>query len=79
MNAEYHLNRNYALGYGVCINDLYRFLGIDIIPGGDELEWFWSDGLGWIDFDHHKTTLDDGLEVCVVNLVFEPRLATEDD
>ena len=79
MNAEYHLNRNYALGYGVCINDLYRFLGIDIIPGGDELEWFWSDGLGWIDFDHHKTTLDDGLEVCVVDLVFEPRLATEDD
>ena len=79
MNAEYHLNRNYALGYGVCINDLYRFLGIDIIPGGDELEWFWSDGLGWIDFDHHKTTLDDGLEVCIVDLVFEPRLATDDD
>lgn len=79
LNAEYHLNRNYALGYGVCINDLYRFLGIDIIPGGDELEWFGSDGFWWIDFDHHKTVLDDGLEVYVIDLVFEPRLATEDD
>lgn len=79
LEAEYHLNRNWMLGADVNINDFYKFLGLEPIEGFDGLEWFWDDGLMWIDFDHHKTTLDDGLEVCIVDLVYHPRLVTEDD
>lgn len=79
LEAEYHLNRNWALGGGACINDLYCFLGISTIDGGDDLGWFWSDGMGWIDFNHHKTILEDGLEVFVIDIEFPPRLATDDD
>lgn len=79
LEAEYHLNRNWTLGMEIGINDFYEFLGLEPIAEFDDLGWFWDDGLMWIDFDHHKTVLDDGLEVCVVDLVYHPRLATDDD
>lgn len=47
--------------------------------GGDELSWFPEDGINWVDFNHHKTVLDDGLEIYVIEFVFTPRLATEFD
>lgn len=72
LEAEYHLNRNWCLGSDICVNDFYDFLGIEHIDCGDELGWHWSDGIGWIDFNHHKTVLDDGLEVYVIDMVFSP-------
>ncbi len=74
LEAEYHLNRNWILGAGVCVNDFYDFLGIEQIDGGDELGWFYEDGIGWIDFNHRKTVLEDGLEVYVIDMVFTPTL-----
>lgn len=79
IEAEYHLNRNWWLGAGICLNDFYNLLGLDAIDEGDELSWFPEDGIGWIDFNHHKVVLDDGLEVYVIEFVFTPRLATEYD
>lgn len=79
LEAEYHLNRNWTIGIGACINDLYYFLGISTIEGGDDLRWFWSDGMGWIDFNHYKTVLNDGLEVYVIDIEYPPRLGDEDD
>lgn len=79
IEAEYHLNRNWWLGAGICLNDFYELLGLEPIDGGDELSWFQEDGIGWIDFDHHKTILDDGREVYAVYFVFTPRLITEYD
>lgn len=79
LEAEYHLNRNWALGGEICLNDLYDFLGIDGIPGGEELHWFFEDGISWIDFNHHKTVLEDGLEVFIIDVEYPPRLATDDD
>jgi hypothetical protein len=79
LEAEYHLNRNWILGGEVSINDLYNFLGISTIEGGDDLHWFWSDGIEWIDFNHRRTVLDDGLEVYIVDLVFPPRYEKPDD
>lgn len=32
LQAEYHLNRNFAIGADVTLNDFYLFLGIDRIP-----------------------------------------------
>lgn len=49
------------------------------LMGGDELSWFPEDGINWVDFNHHKTVLDDGLEIYVIEFVFTPRLATEFD
>lgn len=76
LEAEYHLNRNWVLGMVVCVNDFYDFLGVDKIPGGDELQWFYEDEIGWIDFNHQKMVLDDGLEVLAIDMVFAPRLWT---
>ncbi len=74
LEAEYHLNRNWTLGAGVCVNDFYNFLGIEPIDGGNELGWFYEDGIGWIDFNHRKTVLEDGLEVYVIDMVYTPTL-----
>lgn len=79
IEAEYHLNRNWGLGAGICLNDFYNLLGLDSIDGGDELGWFYEDGISWIDFNHHKTVLEDGLEVYVIEFAFTPRLETEYD
>jgi hypothetical protein len=79
LESEYHLNRNWVLGADVCINDFYDFLGLSTIDGGDELTWFWSDGMGWIDFNHHKTVLDDGMEIYIIDLDWLPRLSSDED
>lgn len=80
IEAEYHLNRNWSLGMDVTINDFYEFIGITGIDGGDEMRWFaYEDGIGWLDFSHRKTTLDDGLEIYVIEIVFPPRLPTDED
>ena len=77
LQAEYHLNRNFALSGGfVSLNQFYEFLGIDKVPGGDEIGWMVSDGLYWVDFDHQKTAVDDGLngevECYIIDAPFPP-------
>lgn len=74
LQAEYHLNRNYVLGGGVYVNDFYDFLGISHVDEGDaEVGWSCYDGeIQWIDFNHVKSTTDDGLEVCIIEMIFEP-------
>lgn len=79
LEAEYHINRNHTLGKEMCVNDFYAFLGIDTIEGGNDLYWFLDDEIYWIDFNHYKETLDDGLEVYVIEFIFFPRLATDGD
>ena len=77
LQAEYHLNRNFALGGGfITLNQFYEFLGIEPVPGGDEVGWMVSDGLYWVDFDHQKTVVDDGLngevECYIIDAPFPP-------
>lgn len=77
LQAEYHLNRNMVLGFGfVTLNMLYDFLGLEHVFEGDTLGWYMSDGLMWIDFNHAKAMVDDGLngevECWVVEPVFQP-------
>lgn len=78
LQAEYHLNRNWALGMQVTLTHFYEFLGLDKTDCSDELTWFWDDEMLWIDFDHHKTILDDGLEVFVIDFINPPRLDSEE-
>lgn len=58
-------------GY-VTINEFYEFLGISHIDGGDMLGWDACEEIFWIDFDHRKITLDDGMECCYISTVFSP-------
>ena len=74
MAAEYHLNRNYILRGYAYLNEFYEFLGIEQTDYGSVLGWApLDDGMYWIDFNHRKTVLDDGLEVYIVEMPFEPR------
>ena len=74
MNAEYHLNRNYILRGYAYLNEFYEFLGLSETDYGSVLGWTPTDeGEYWIDFNHRKTILDDGLEVYIIDMLFEPR------
>lgn len=81
INAEYHLNRNFALRGSSNVNEFYEFLGLDKTDFGDVLGWsaceFMEGGLmPWLDFDHRIVRIEDGskagLECCVISFVFEP-------
>lgn len=76
IEAEYHLNRNYALGERVTLNTFYDFLGLEPIDEGDVLAWEYAydyDDIVWIDFNHRKTELEDGMECYILEMPFEPR------
>ena len=72
MLAEYHLNRNFALGAAPDKNMFYDFLGIDKTADGDYVGWDYSGGIYWIDFEHIKNITDDGLEYYIINPIFWP-------
>lgn len=71
LNAIYHLNRNLAIRGNVSLNEFYDFLGINKIPGGDEIGWNWEElmenGLMWLDFENLYTKLEDGMECCIIS------------
>ena len=77
LRAEYEINRMLAESFGVFLNEFYELLGLEPVDYGDFLGWStyelsectWS---SWLDFDHNKTVLDDGLEVTIISMRFEP-------
>ena len=73
IQAEYHLNRNFMFAGVIPLNDFYEFLGLEKTELGDAVGWSNCNGdIYWIDFDHHRLTLDDGMEIYVIDMVFEP-------
>lgn len=81
--AEYRLNQELHSCGWVVVNEFYEWLGMDPIDGGDILGWseggnherYWQ---SWIDFNHHKTFIDDDLECTIVSFFQEPYLDHED-
>ena len=74
MSAIYHLNRDYILRGYAYLNELYNFLGLESTDYGSVLGWAPTDeGEYWIEFSHHKITMDDGMEVYLIEMPFEPR------
>ena len=77
IKAEYDLNRVLASNYGIYLNEFYEFLGLDPVNYGNYLGWsscklvetYWS---SWVDFDHEKITMDDGLECTIITMLMEP-------
>lgn len=73
ISAEYHLNRNYILRGYAYLNELYEFLGIKETDYGSVLGWApLDDGMYWIEFNHRKVVMDDGLECYILEMPFEP-------
>lgn len=73
ITAEYHANRNYVLRGYAYLNELYEFLGLEGTDYGSVLGWAPKDNDEfWIEFNHKKVILDDGLEVYILEMPFEP-------
>ena len=77
LRAEYNLNRKLSVETRAYLNDFYILLDIPPIDAGTELGW--SYGIleshyraSWIEFDHEKVIMDDGLECTVIRMRYEP-------
>lgn len=77
IRAEYDFNRELASHDGVYLNRFYELLGIPETEEGKVLGWssailsemYWA---YWIEFDHTKVTMDDGLECYIISTRYEP-------
>lgn len=77
LQAEYHVNRNFALMGGfVPLNMFYEFLGIEPKQDLAGFGWWVSDELYWVDFNHSKAMVDDGLngeiECYIIDMDYTP-------
>lgn len=72
ITAEYHLNRNYVLRGSTDLNELYEFLGLEPTDYGAEVGWCTGSEIYWIDFNHRKVVMEDGLECYIIEMPFGP-------
>lgn len=79
LDAEYHINRNFVLRGYTTLNELYEFLGLEETEYGDKVGWCVDDELYWIDFNHRKVTMDDGLECYIIETPWGPSTDHMDD
>lgn len=83
LRAEYALNRMVSTEYGVFLNDFYSLLGIPEVEYGNYIGWkdcqlveyTWY---SWLDFEHTKVVMDDGLECTIITFGFEPTFDFEE-
>lgn len=76
-DAEYHFNRNFILRGYATLNEFYDFLSIPKVKNGEVLGWSFGAGgafygYEWIDFEHTKTEMPDGLECLIISMPFPP-------
>lgn len=83
MDAEYNANRWFILNGQLTLNEFLRILDLEPVEEGDEIGW--DDYIGetlygyrWIDFCHRHYQTDDGLDVCAIDLPFEPHPLSEE-
>lgn len=76
LGAVLAFNRNYVLRGSAPINELYGFLGLDNIEGGDTVGFDIESEIYFIDFDFHKAEIEDGLgdhvDAVIIDMIFEP-------
>lgn len=75
--AEYYINRDIHMRGWAELNEFYEYLDIEQIPGGEALGWSEGGNLAhywqaWVDFNHHKVELEDGLECIILTMFQEP-------
>lgn len=64
LQAEYHLNRMFAINGEATLTEFYKYLGIERIPDIDNLGWRVDveNELYWVEFNHTVAFMDDGPE-----------------
>lgn len=70
IEAQYHYNRDYVGRGEVAHKEYYEYLGIS--PPKEDVGFNVSGGLWWLDFNNRVVTLDDGMEVIVIDVVYGP-------
>ena len=76
-DAEYRINRTMVMRDYAYLNEFYEFLEIEPIESGWETGWsagacqerYWQT---WLDFEHDKVVMDDGLECYIISMRNEP-------
>ena len=76
-DAEYQLNRKFAMEGEVSLNDFFSFLGLSETEIGDVLGWSQETicdytNPAWIDFEHQLVCMDDGMECYIINMTTTP-------
>lgn len=80
LEAEYHLNRNFCLGWIPSLNDFYEFLGLEKTDYGETVGWTNSNGdYYWIDFHHIHTEVDGTMDCWVIDVDQTPTPEFLDD
>ena len=77
IKAEYEINRKISSLGGAFVNEFYELLDIPQLDYGTSMGWsigsLMSDKwVQWLDFDHEKVIMDDGLECCIITMASEP-------
>jgi hypothetical protein len=77
VRAEYEINKKISLWGGADLNDFYDLLNIPKVDYGHFLGW--SEGglmeatwTNWLDFQHEKTPMEDGMECIIITMSHEP-------
>lgn len=77
IKAEYEINKKISSLGGAFVNEFYELLDIPQLDYGTSMGWSigslmadkWTQ---WLDFDHKKVIMDDGLECCIITMASEP-------
>ena len=68
--------------HGAYLNEFYELLGLEPTDYGEFLGWSRNEIYdmyleSWIEFNHSKTIMDDGLEVTIIYIRTEPTFGFE--
>lgn len=84
LEAEYHLNRNFAFCGDIPLNMFLKFLGLETRPEFNELRWYMDDDYYWIDFDHYQAQeldipewISSDRKILVIEPIYTPRVYDE--
>ena len=77
IEAEYELNRMLSQDIGAFLNDFYELIPIDTVDYGDYMGWstfelvetYWY---AWVEFEHTKVKMEDGMECTIITMLTEP-------
>lgn len=77
LNAEYTINRDLSYHGYIQLNELYDLLKLPRTDFGEVLGWssnmvFDCQWYSWIEFNHRKVVMDDGLECYILEILTEP-------
>lgn len=82
LRAEYEINKKISLWGGAFLNEFYEWLDIPPVDYGTVLGWSTGSLMGetwgnWLDFDHKKVVMDDGLECYIISISVDPMMDYE--